>query len=224
MKYRDWHNRAVELSEKGMSKHHEMVGKIFPTNNGGDCVVVEYINARNVTVMFLDEYKYTKKTQAVHVREGRVLNPFYPSIYGVGFIGTGKHKASFNRKDTKIYKDWASMIGRGYCSKTKKKYPTYKDCTVCKEWHNFQNFAEWAVQQPFYGLGYQLDKDILVRGNKLYSPETCCYVPQQINKLVLARNAKDSKEKEGNIKRTALVWKDKIGEDVFESLMNWTVD
>ena len=32
MKYRDWHNRAVELSEKGMSKHHEMVGKIFPTN------------------------------------------------------------------------------------------------------------------------------------------------------------------------------------------------
>ena len=58
----------------------------------------------------------------------------------------------------------------------------------------------------------------------MYSPETCCYVPQQINKLVLARNAKDSKEKEGNIKRTALVWKDKIGEDVFESLMNWTVE
>lgn len=53
-----------------MRKLENMVGKIFPTNNGGDCVVVEYINSRNVTVMFLDKYKYTKKTQAVHVREG----------------------------------------------------------------------------------------------------------------------------------------------------------
>ena len=207
-----------------MSKQHEMVGKIFPTNNGGDCVVVEYINSRNVTVMFLDKYKYTKKTQAVHVREGRVLNPFYPSVYGVGFIGVGKHKVSFKRRDTKIYKDWASMIGRGHCPKIKKKYPTYKDCTVCEEWHNFQNFAEWTVQQPFYGSGYQLDKDILVRGNKIYSPETCCYVPQQINKLVIERNTKDPKEKEDKIKRTAFLWKDKISEDVFEALMNWTLD
>ena len=207
-----------------MSKQHEMVGKIFPTNNGGDCVVVEYLGARDVTVEFLDDYKYQKKTQAVHVREGRVLNPFAKTVHGMGFIGVGKHKVSVKGKDTKLYRDWSSMMGRGYSENYKSKYPTYEDCTVCEDWHNFQVFGDWATSQEFYGLGYQLDKDILVKGNKVYSPDVCCYVPQRINKLVLSKGTSNKKLKEVHIKSVALDWKNKIDSRVFEALMNWKLD
>lgn len=206
-----------------MTSQHEMVGKVFPTNNGGDCVVVNYISAKNVTIMFLDEHQHQKKTQAVHVREGRVLNPFSKTVYEVGFIGVGRHKVSVKGKDTKIYKDWASMLSRGYSQLYKDKYPTYEECTVCEDWHNFQVFAEWAVQQEFFGSGYQIDKDILVRGNKLYSPNTCCYVPQHINKMVLAKGKTNKKAKESLIRGTAIEWKGRIDEVVFEALITWNL-
>ena len=61
------------------------------------------------------------------------------------------------------------------------RHPTYKDVTVCEEWHNFQNFAKWFEDN--YVEGFELDKDILVKGNKIYSPETCCFVPKEINSL-----------------------------------------
>lgn len=66
-----------------------------------------------------------------------------------------------------------------------KKHPTYTDCEVCDEWLNFQNFAKW-YDENFYevdGERMHLDKDILVKGNKIYSPETCIFVPQKINVL-----------------------------------------
>ena len=71
---------------------------------------------------------------------------------------------------------------------------SYKGVEVCEEWYNFQNFAEWCETQKFLnakdvkGKSYQLDKDILVKGNKIYSPDTCCFVPPEINSLFI--NAK----------------------------------
>ena len=61
--------------------------------------------------------------------------------------------------------------------------------TVCTDWINFQSFAAWCESQEFFnakdgnGKSYQLDKDILVKGNKIYSPDTCCFIPSQINSL-----------------------------------------
>ena len=63
----------------------------------------------------------------------------------------------------------------------KKKRPTYKDVTVCEEWHCFQNFAEWYDEN--YVEGWCLDKDILIKENKTYSSKTCCFVPNEINVL-----------------------------------------
>ena len=69
--------------------------------------------------------------------------------------------------------------------KIHKKYPTYIDCEVCEEFHNFQNFAEWYYDNYYEveGERMELDKDILFKHNKIYSPETCIYVPQTINSL-----------------------------------------
>lgn len=83
------------------------------------------------------------------------------------------------------------MLCRAYCKKYHKKRPTYENVIVCSEWLNFQNFAEWYYKQPFFnakdynGKPYQLDKDILFKGNKVYSPETCCFVPPEINSLLV---------------------------------------
>ena len=58
-------------------------------------------------------------------------------------------------------------------------------CTVCEEWLNYSNFKVWYDQNRIKGMALDLDKDILFKGNKVYSPETCCFVPHAINTLFL---------------------------------------
>ena len=115
-------------------------------------------------------------------------------VYGVGY-GTrgGKWKTYINLNGkgvrTKEYRIWKNMLTRCYSEKYHDKHPTYKGCFVIEEWLDFQVFAEWLTSQEFYLDGYELDKDILVRGNKIYSPETCALVPYEINKLLLDSGA-----------------------------------
>ena len=85
-----------------------------------------------------------------------------------------------------IYKLWNSMFQRCYSPKIAERYPTYKDCEVCQEWLILSNFAKWVNNSNNgYQKGYCLDKDIIEKGNKMYSPDTCCFVPQEINKLFI---------------------------------------
>lgn len=82
------------------------------------------------------------------------------------------------------------MIQRCYSKKFQAKHPAYIGCSVCDEWKNYQNFAEWCISN-YYEIQnekMQLDKDILIKGNKIYSPDTCVFVPQRINKLFIKSN------------------------------------
>jgi hypothetical protein len=110
---------------------------------------------------------------------------YIPTVCGVGYIGDGKYKVSVNRKHTEEYDRWKGILRRCYNEEERYKNPTYKDVTVCEEWLNFQNFAEWWDKNYYKidGEKMQLDKDILIKGNKLYSPSTCIFVPQNINIL-----------------------------------------
>lgn len=81
------------------------------------------------------------------------------------------------------YSTWCNMMLRGYSQNYKEKYPTYQNVTVCKEWHLFSNFRNWWMCNNV--AGWQLDKDLLVKGNLIYSPETCVYVPIYLNTLLL---------------------------------------
>ena len=107
-------------------------------------------------------------------------------FYGKGRIGVGRHSLSTSKRERTL---WGCLLKRCFCDKYHRSKPTYKDVEVCDEWLDFQNFAEWCNTQKFFnakddfGKSYQLDKDILVKGNKIYSPETCCFVPSQINSL-----------------------------------------
>jgi len=86
-----------------------------------------------------------------------------------------------------FYKRWKSVLQRCYSSKIHNKYPTYKDCTVCEEWLTFSNFKSWMEKQEWVGM--HLDKDLLMEGNKVYSPETCVFVPRVINMFTVGSNA-----------------------------------
>lgn len=98
-------------------------------------------------------------------------------------------------KGVEVYKIWRAMIQRCYSDKTHKIQPTYTICSVCNEWHNFQNFASW-FEKNYYNLGEHkmcLDKDILLKGNKTYSPNTCIFVDNRINVLFTKNNRKRGK-------------------------------
>lgn len=88
------------------------------------------------------------------------------------------------------YSTWRGLLTRVYSEKYQKKRPTYKDTAVCKEWLTFSNFKRWMVKQDWHGK--HLDKDILVQGNLLYSPETCCFVPLYLNNLLVSPRSEKS--------------------------------
>ena len=161
------------------------VGEINYNTKGSRMKIIECINARNIVVIFDNGYK--TKTEYSQFKKGQIKNPYDKTIYNVGYIGEGYYKLITHKN---IYKHWSSMIRRCYADNKNKFNPTYKDCSVCEEWHNFQNFGKW-FDENYYTIENEtmaLDKDILVKGNKTYSPETCVFVPQRINSLFLKRN------------------------------------
>jgi len=81
-----------------------------------------------------------------------------------------------------IYQTWKNMLIRCYCFKYQLINSSYLGCTVSKEWLTFSNFSKWAKSQEWKGK--QLDKDILIEGNKVYSVNTCCFVYPHINSLL----------------------------------------
>ena len=148
-------------------------GTRYMSDQYGYLEIVDYNNASNVIVKFLAT-GYETIAQASKIRRGRVKDRFAPSVFGIGYLGDGEFKARSNYGHTKEYVAWQNMLQRCYDPKYHVKRPTYIGCSVCAEWHNFQNFAKWMSKQNCEGK--QLDKDIKVEGNKVYSPETCMFV------------------------------------------------
>lgn len=157
-----------------------VTGSRHMTTHYGELEIVEYDNKSNVRVRFINT-GYETVVQACVIRKGTVKDRFTPSVYGVGYVGEGEFKPSINSKLTKIYKTWKSMLQRCYDKKCQARQPTYLGCSVVYEWHNFQNFAEWMSKQDYEGK--QLDKDIKVKGNKVYGPDTCMFVLPYENKV-----------------------------------------
>lgn len=102
-------------------------------------------------------------------------------------VGVNDYEYAIKNKDIHLlsYKCWHSMISRCYNPKEQQKHPTYKGCIVCDEWKYFSNFKKWFDEN--YKYGYELDKDILSKNNKYYSPQTCLFIPKYINNLIRTR-------------------------------------
>lgn len=158
------------------------VGSVWDSRSFGKFQVVEYKTSKSIVIEFIDT-KFRAEVQSINVTRGSVKDKLYPSICGVGFIGDGPFKSTAKGVATKEYKKWQAMIARCYDPYTINKKPSYKDCFVCEEWHNFQNFAEWYAKQDGKHEGC-LDKDIKSPGNKLYCPDNCILVQADVNNFI----------------------------------------
>ena len=154
-------------------------------NFGSKMIIVGYRDYKDIDIYF-PEYDWTAEHRGYdHFKKGEIKCTYEPKVFGKGYIGVGKYKTKENGKQTKCYDTWHDMLRRCYEPKYQEKYPTYKDCEVCTEWHNFQIFAEW-FDDNYYEIPNEsmaLDKDILVKGNKIYSRDKCIFVPERINLL-----------------------------------------
>ncbi|WP_439895281.1 hypothetical protein ACTACV_10225 [Pseudomonas syringae] len=107
-------------------------------------------------------------------------------VYGVGvndvpirWIGNSKPQ---------FYRAWCGMLERCYSPQYLDLYPTYRDCHVDPRWLNLSCFKAWMDDQEYEGM--VLDKDLLVPGNRIYSPETCLFVPAWVNSLLANLSSK----------------------------------
>lgn len=163
------------------------IGEKYVTNEGYTIEIIEYFGAFDCTIQFQDGTTVKNRIYQ-NILNGNIKNPYHKSVWGVGYFGIGKYNS---KTHCKIYQTWQGMLERCYDTKFQSKHPTYKGCLVDKVWHNFQNFAEWFEEN--YKEGFVLDKDILFKGNKIYSPETCCFVPHEINALFVKNDANRGK-------------------------------
>ena len=170
---------------------NERLGEENYNNFGTLMKIVEYKNAKDIIVEFQDEHKIKIHTRYGDFKRGKIKNLYDKSVYGVGYVGEGKYKSRVNGKITEVYNTWCNMLKRCYDPYYLNKCPTYIDCYVCKEWHNFQTFAKWFYKNYYEieGERMELDKDILCKGNKIYSPDTCILVNNRIN-LLFVKNDK----------------------------------
>lgn len=89
---------------------------------------------------------------------------------------------------TSAYQLWTNMLMRCYDNRIHRHRPAYSQVSVCDSWLLLSNFLKW-FNDPENGYmdGYHLDKDIIIKNNKIYSPSTCCFVPTEINTLFTNR-------------------------------------
>lgn len=160
---------------KKYSRQH--IGEVHTTTEGYQCRVTSGGSRLGYCTIRIENWE--KEASYVSAKEGSVKYPFHPSVYSVGYIGVGTYSYTL---DTKAHITWNNMLRRCYSLRYQELHPTYKGVTVCKEWHNFQSFADWFTDN--YRDGWHLDKDLLSGDVKVYSPETCVFIPQALNKFL----------------------------------------
>lgn len=167
-----------------MSNKINRCGEEKNNNFGSNMRIINYENNTNIDVYFPEYNWIAKNISYVNFKQGKVKCPYEKRFYNKGYMGEGKYN-----KYHKSFNYWHNMVRRCYDHKFIKRYPTYKDCEVCDEWLNFQNFAKW-FEENYYEIENEkmcLDKDVLYKWNKIYSPETCVFVPEKINLLFVKR-------------------------------------
>ena len=173
-----------------MRKKIDRTGEEKYNNFGSKIIIKEYRNNKDIDVYF-PEYDWTlEHTQYINCKNGNVKCSYEKRYFGVGYLGEGKYKIWENGKHTDDFNIWYDMLRRCYDSNFHKEHPTYKVCSVEDYLLNFQHMCEW-LEINYYEVPGEvmcLDKDILCKGNKIYSRNTCIFVPNRINLLFTKRD------------------------------------
>ena len=166
--------------------YKDCADKLCKSLNSGDFKILKYNDTANVVIQFL-KTGYETTVRLTNIRNGNVKDPYLPSVYGIGVFGI-KYPSRVNGVKTKEYKLWHSMLVRCYSDTIKKKHPTYIGCEVSDNFKSYEYFYEWCQKQIGFGnKGWHLDKDLLVKGNRVYSEDSCVFLPQEVNTLLTKR-------------------------------------
>lgn len=175
-----------------MSKKEEnRIGIEFTTKEEYQVIVIDYINALKVQVMFLDEHKWTTWTQWGNLKRGELKNPFHPSVYGVGYLGVDENgevpKTRINGAKTREYKLWHNMLKRCYSDKVHEKQPTYKNVTVCDRWKCYSNFLEDLSKIKGYDLWENHPNERIALNKDIYYTELGIFTDEKEYSLLTTR-------------------------------------
>jgi hypothetical protein len=173
-------------------------GSVWNTSKSGEITVLSQVDEYSISknnskyyskfvVQFTDGHK-TIATMS-RIKRGLVLNRFYPFLYQRGFVGEGEHRVSLKGKTTKIGTLWHNIFSRCYDEELQKtKNSSYKDCEIDIRWWCFQDFCGDIMQLEGYTdwingtmREYDIDKDTKIKGNKIYSKDTCVFITHKEN-------------------------------------------
>lgn len=161
--------------EKHALAKQQYEGKVFDTLYNGKFIVEKYVRSKDIHIRFL-ETGYRTTTTINNIKNGKISDRMKPKLFGVGVLGDTK-----TSKHPKEYALWNGMLYRCYVDPLQNN-PSYVDCSVSENFKVFEYFKEWCNNQVGFGnKGWHLDKDILSKGEKIYSENTCCFVPSEIN-------------------------------------------
>jgi len=156
---------------------------------------VDYKNSKTKVIVTCDKHGDFNQTPSNHKKgHGCPMCSNKKLVFGIGINDSDYVTSSIidgKRVECPYYRRWKNMFKRCYDPKHYDKNLTYKDAIVHKEWHSFMNFRKWMMKQDW--VNKELDKDILIPGNKIYSKDTCVFIDQNINKLILDSGASRGK-------------------------------
>lgn len=143
------------MNIRELKYYNERIGETNLNNSGLKMKIIDYKNACEILVQF-EGSKYITKVKYEQFTDGRVKDLSQKTIYQIGYIGDGSYKGNINYKRSPQYATWKSMLQRCYDKKFHINHPTYKDCEVCEDWHNFQNFAKWYDENY-----YEIENEVM---------------------------------------------------------------
>ena len=168
--------------------YRDCVGKVCKSKLSGDFKILKYNDTANVEIQFINT-GFKMVARLGNIRSGNVKDRYLPSVHGIGILGA-KYPVSEDGRDTKEYTLWNNMLNRCYNDTYKNKNKTYVGCKVSENFKSYEYFYEWCHKQiGFDNEGWQLDKDLLVKGNKVYSEDTCVFLPKEINSVLTKSTA-----------------------------------
>ena len=181
MRWDHFNDGKFDLPKEIVAQNRKGQIRIDSNGNTGKCI--EYYDCNNLTVI-INNNIIIKNMLWRDFNNGKFhLNKFN------GYIGICPKQE--NGSNIKEYETWMSMLKRCYSESVQNNRPTYAKCEVCPEWMTYDNFYYWIIRQENYNQWkntnskWCLDKDLLIKGNKIYSPETCLLVPNNINCIIL---------------------------------------
>lgn len=181
------YNPICDISHK---QAQERLGEINTNCQGEPMKIIAYRKATDIDIQFLETNNIICHQTYNSFKTGALKDYFLPTFYGAGVLENSKIFDDSGER-TLAFKLWDSMLKRCYSEVDLQRYPTYRPCFVCDDWLHLPVFETWLADN-YYQCGDEkmcLDKDILYKNNKIYSPETTMIVPERINILFTKTNA-----------------------------------